>query len=58
MPAELGAPAAPEASLEVASEPAALARLDLKKPGRVLMAVLAAAGAILLAASTFWRKAL
>ncbi|HKN90755.1 MAG TPA: hypothetical protein VJ622_10775 [Acidimicrobiia bacterium] len=58
VPAELGAPAAPEASLEVASEPAALARLDLKKPGRVLMAVLAAAGAILLAASTFWRKAL
>jgi hypothetical protein len=36
----------------------ALARPDLKKPGRVLMAVLAAAGAILLAASTLWRKAL
>jgi hypothetical protein len=54
---EAAAPASPEARLEVASEPA-LARADLKRPGRVLMAVLAAAGAILLAASTLWRKAL
>ena len=57
-PAELSAPAAPAAPVAVASEPVALARPDLKKPGRVLMAVLAAAGAILLAASTLWRKAL
>ncbi len=57
-PSELSAPAAPAAPVTVASEPAALARPDLKKPGRVLMAVLAAAGAILLAASTLWRKAL
>src|SRR5438270_6277171 len=55
---ELSAPAAPMAPVTVASEPAALARPDLKKPGRGLMAVLAAAGAILLAASTLWRKAL
>jgi hypothetical protein len=57
-PSDLGAPAAPDAPVELASEPAALARPDLKKPGRVLMAVLAAAGAILLAASTLWRRAL
>jgi len=57
-PSELSAPATPAAPVTVASEPAALARPDLKKPGRVLMAVLAAAGAILLAASTLWRKAL
>jgi hypothetical protein len=57
-PAELGQAAAPTGPVEVASEPVALARPDLKKPGRVLMAVLAAAGAILLAASTLWRKAL
>ena len=56
-PAELAAPA-PGAPDSLASEPAALARPDLKKPGRVLMAVLAAAGAILVAASTLWRKAL
>jgi hypothetical protein len=55
---ELSAPAAPAAPVTVGSEPAVLARPDLKKPGRVLMAVLAAAGAILLAASTLWRKAL
>jgi hypothetical protein len=57
-PSELSAPVVPDAPVELASEPAALARADLKKPGRVLMAVLAAAGAILLAASTLWRKAL
>ena len=57
-PSELSAPVAPDAPVELASEPAALARPDLKKPGRVLMAVLAAAGAILLAASTLWRRAL
>ena len=52
------APTTPAAPVAVDSEPVALARADLKKPGRVLMAVLAAAGAILLAASTLWRKAL
>jgi hypothetical protein len=57
-PAGLAAPAAPAVPVAVDSEPVALARPDLKKPGRVLMAVLAAAGAILLAASTLWRKAL
>ncbi len=58
-PAEVAtAPIAPAAPVGVDSEPAALARPDLKKPGRVLMAVLAAAGAILLAASTLWRRAL
>jgi hypothetical protein len=57
-PAELSASAIPAAPVAIASAPAALARPDLKKPGRVLMAVLAAAGAILLAASTLWRKAL
>lgn len=70
LPAAVGSEPAPAATptefssptaggpAELASEPAALARADLKKPGRVLMAVLAAAGAILLAASTLWRKAL
>jgi hypothetical protein len=57
-PSELSARVAPDAPVELASEPAALARPDLKKPGRVLMAVLAAAGAVLLAASTLWRRAL
>jgi len=57
-PAEVAAPAAPAAPAALDSEPVALARPDLNKPGRVLMAVLAAAGAILLAASTLWRKAL
>jgi hypothetical protein len=56
--AQLNTPSAAAAPTELASEPAVLARPDLKKPGRVLMAVLAAAGAILLAASTLWRKAL
>jgi hypothetical protein len=57
-PADVSAAVPPSAALEVAAEPVALARPDLKDPGRVLMAVLAGAGAILVAASTFWRKAL
>jgi len=57
-PGEAAAPATPSAPLDVAAAPAVLARPDLKKPGRVLMAVLAAAGAVLLAASTLWRKGL
>jgi hypothetical protein len=57
-PSELSSPPGSAAALDVASEPVALARADLSKPSRVLMAVLAAAGAILLAASTLWRKAL
>jgi hypothetical protein len=56
--ADLGVPSLGAAPTELASEPAVLARPDLKKPGRVLMAVMAAAGAILLAASTLWRRAL
>jgi hypothetical protein len=57
-PTELSGPTGLAAPAEMASEAAVLARPDLKKPGRVLMAVLAAAGAVLLAASTLWRKAL
>lgn len=59
VPAEAELSAAPAPPPQVlASQPAATVRADLKKPARVLMAMLAAAGALALAASTLLRTAL